>query len=254
MQLMRHLSLLLLLAATAASISGCSGSGNSTQTMTTAERFQEAMRLLEDKDYIKAAELFDVIVTQDPAADVADDAQFYLAETYYRDEQFKLAAFHYNKLLRSFPSSPYYKRGLFQTAMCYFESSPKFDRDQGDTETAIRQFKIFADLYPEDDSLNTIARERVAELRDKLAQKEFSIAEQYRKLDDPRAALIYYQKVIDLYPDSRYQVPALEEKARTLKLLGRDKEAMSAVQKFIDENPTNPLLGRIREVQQELLR
>lgn len=250
---MRPFSLLLLLAA-AVGISSCSGSGNSTQTMTTEERFQEAMRLLEDKEYIKAAEMFDIIVTQDPASDVADDAQFYLAETYYRDEQFKLATFHYNKLLRSFPSSPFYKRGLFQAAMCYFESSPKFDRDQGDTETAIRQFKIFTDLYPDDDSLGTIARERTAELRDKMAQKEFSIAEQYRKLDDPRAALIYYQKVIDLYPDSRYHIPALEEKARALKLLGRDKEAMDAVQKFIDENPTSPLLSRVREVQQEISR
>ncbi|MBL7989293.1 MAG: outer membrane protein assembly factor BamD [Chlorobi bacterium] len=251
---MRHLTLFFMLVAAASGIFGCSGSGNSTQTMTTAERFQEAMRLLEDKDYIKAAEMFDVIVTQDPAADVADDAQFYLAETYYRDEQFKLAAFHYNKLLRSFPSSPFYKRGLFQAAMCYFESSPKFDRDQDDTQTAIRQFKIFSDLYPDDDSLNTVARERVGELRDKMAQKEFSIAEQYRKLDDPRAALIYYQKVIDLYPDSRYHVLALEEKARTLKLLGRDKEAMDAVQKFIDENPTSPLVSRVREVQQEISR
>ena len=37
----------------------------------------------------------------------------------------------------------------------------------------------------------------IIELRNKLAQREFDIAEIYRKLDSPNSSLVYYESVIN---------------------------------------------------------
>jgi outer membrane protein assembly factor BamD len=228
--------LLVALIAATSILTSCGNSSGTLQTKPTKERFDEAMAALKDENYVKAAELFDIIVTQDPAGDLADDAQFYLGEAHFLNDEFRLAAFHYRRLLNSFPTSPYYKRAMFRAAEAFFNISPSYERDQTDTENAIKQFRVFADLYP-GDSLATVAQDRIADLRNKLGHKDFSVAEQYVKMDEYKAALIYYQRVIDLYPDTDYYRSAVLGKVEMLKKLGRDGEATEELQKFRDANP-----------------
>ncbi len=234
----RLLPLILLVAVSA--LSGCGNSSTAVQSKPTKERFDEAMAELADEDYERAAQLFDIIVTQDPAGDLADDAQFYLGEAHFLDENYRLAMFNYRRLLNSFPSSPFYKRAMFRSAESALKLSPQFERDQTDTDNAIKQFRVFIDLYPAD-SLSGVAREHVASLRNKLAQKEMAVATQYVKLQEYKSALVYFQKVIDLYPDTDSHRPAINGKVDMLNRLGRSAEAAEEVQKFRDANPGTSL-------------
>lgn len=232
--------LLFTLIAATSIVTSCGNSTGTLQTKSTKERFDEAMAELKDEDYLKASELFDIIVTQDPAGDLADDAQFYLGEAHFLNDEFRLAAFHYRRLLNSFPTSPYYKQAMFRSAEAFYKISPSYERDQTDTENAIKQFRVFADLYP-GDSLATVARARITDLRNKLAEKDFSVAEQYVKMSEHKSALIYYQRVIDLYPDTDFYRPAVLGKVAMLKNLGRDGEAAEEMQKFRNANPGSTL-------------
>jgi outer membrane protein assembly factor BamD len=245
----RFFPLLLLVLITAAT--GCGESSQTLENKSSADRFREGMAELEDEDYEQARQLFEVIVLQDPASEFADDAQFYLGESYFRNEDYKLAALHYNRLRTSFPSSPFYKMALFRAAESYDNSSLPFDRDQTDTKYAIDQYDGFMSLYPSD-TLVAEARQRKEALRSKLARKEYSIAEQYASFEDFKAALLYYDRVIELYPDTEFFQLATLGKSKALSELNRPDEALKVINHFINEHPGSTLLSEAQKLKAEL--
>ncbi len=245
--------LVFLLSALVASaiVSGCGGGTDVVAGGTPEERFQAGMTALQDEDYQKAQELFNLIITQSPASEYADDAYYYLAESYFRDESYSLAAFNYNRLRQQYPSSPFYRLALFRAAESYDQSSRPADRDQSETRYAIDQYRSFLQLYPQD-SLASEAQQRVIQLRTKLAKKDYQTAQQYWGLDDTKAALIYYDKVMDAYPDTDYYDLATIGRIRALTKLNRDQEALETINRFESEHPTSPQLSTIRSLRSDL--
>jgi outer membrane protein assembly factor BamD len=228
----------------------CAGTDDALQS-TSEQRFRDGMAALADEDYVKAKELFNLIVTQDPASDVADDAQFYLGEAYFGNDEYRLAAFAYNRLRQSFPSSPFYKDAFFRASESYYKGSLPYDRDQKETKYAIDQFRAFLQYYGQD-SLAATARSRIVELRTRLATKDFMIAEQYMDLDDHRAALVYYERVITEYPDTDYYEQAMIGKVRALGELNRTSEAIETIDKFKQERPASPRIQQFQQLRMEL--
>jgi outer membrane protein assembly factor BamD len=229
----------------------CGGSSKVEQSGSVEERFKRAKAALDDGDYDKAKQIFEVIVIQDPASEYADDAQFYLGETYFQQKDYKLAAFNFNRLRSSFPNSPFYKQALFEAAESYYQSAPTYNRDQRDTKVAIDQFKIFADFYPAD-SLANVARARIKELRGRLAQKDLATADQYVKLDEYKAALIYYERVIELYPDTDFYAPAVLGRIRVLGELDRKPEALAAARAYLSDHANDQNAPQVQQLIQEL--
>jgi outer membrane protein assembly factor BamD len=203
-------------------VASCGDSAQALKNGTTEDRFKMGMKRFEDEDYQEAEQIFNTIILQDPASDYADDAQFYLAESYFRDGDYKLAAFNYNRLRTSFPNSQFYKQAFFQSGESYYRSSLSYDRDQRETRYAIDVFKSFASIYSVD-SLAKVAQERVGTLQDKLAQKDFMTAELYMKMENYKSAILYYDRVIETYPETQYARRAQGRKAEAQSEL--DKQA-----------------------------
>ena len=91
-----------------------------------------------------AIEGFQTYIKTFPKSDLADDAQFYIGETYYQDSKFNEAVAAYNELIANYPTSnqlpsAYYKRGL-----CY-------DR-LGQTDRARESFEYVIKTYPDSDA------------------------------------------------------------------------------------------------------
>lgn len=234
-----------------AGLPSCAGSGNSLAQSSSEQRFREGMAALEDEDYVKAKEMFELIITQDPASDVADDAQYYLGESYFGNKEYRLAAFAYNRLRTSFPNSPFYRDAFFKASESYYKGSLPHDRDQKETKIAIDQFRSFLQYYAQD-SLAPLARARVTELRSRLAMKDFMNAEQYMALDDFRAALIYYDRVIADYADTDFYEQAMIGRVRALSELNRTNEAIETIDKFSAERPSSSRINQIQQLRTRL--
>lgn len=204
-------------------LTSCGGSDEALKSMSTEEHYKKGMAALEDKDYEKAKEQFEVILLQDPASEFADDAQFHLGETHYRNKEYRLAAFHYSRVLKDFPSSPYYKRALFLTGECYYEVSAQYEREQTQTENAITQYRAFVQFFPSD-SLAQVAQTRIVDMRTKLAHRDYSVASQYLDRDEYKAAELYFQRVIDRYPDTEYYAKALQGREEVRGHLGTTED------------------------------
>lgn len=201
--------LLITLGLGACALAACGGgTAQVLKSGTPAERFNAGMQALEKEDYLEAQQFFNSIILQDPTSDFADDAQFYLAESYFRDGDYKLAAFNYNRFQTSFPNSPFLKLAQFRSGESYYNASPTYDRDQRETRYALDVFGAFVQIYG-NDSLVTIAKSRIAELREKLAKKDFMTAELYVKMEDYRSALLYYARVADSFPGTDFAQRAM---------------------------------------------
>lgn len=207
-------SIVSLCTAFALALAACGGEASQLlKNGTTEQRFTAGMKELEEEDYLEAQQFFNTVILQDPTSDFADDAQFYLAESYFRDGDFKLAAFNYNRLRTAFATSPFAKTAFFRSGESYYFSSPTYDRDQRETRYAIDVFRAFVSIYPTD-SLSVIAKGRIGELLEKLARKDFMTAELYMKTEDYRSAVLYYDRVIEDYPSTEFARLAAAGRAR----------------------------------------
>ena len=204
------------------------------------ETFHDGLDLLQNKDYDRARQEFDVVVKQYPASAYADSAQFYLAQTYYDTEQYLTAAFEFGNVYRNYPSSKLAPEARFMIAKCYAAQSPRVQLDQENSKKAIESFQTFIDYYPSS-PLVPKAEQEITNLRNKLADKNLQIAELYSTMGYYKAAVVYYDVILDQYHDSNVADKAALGKVKVLIKRHKDGEARDALKKFYSTFPNSGL-------------
>ena len=192
--------------------------------LTTEERLAYAMQLFQKKNYFDARTQFRIVTLNAPGSTIVDQAQYYLGECHYEMDEFITAAAEYEKLLRLYPQSEYLDDAQYKLGMCYFRLSPKADLDQKYTWRAIEEFQRFLDDFPRSDLKDEVV-EKLNATRNKLAKKEYGVADLYRRMAYYEAALVYFDEVINRFYDTKYYEPALFHKAEILVKLDRYDEA-----------------------------
>ncbi len=203
-----------------------------------AETFRDGMQFLRDEDYAKAREQFDIVVKQYPASAYGDSAQFYLAETYYDQEQYVTAAFEFENVYKNYPSSRLSSDARFKIAMCYAEQAPRVQLDQQSTTKAIESFQSFIDYYPQS-PLVPEAEKQIMDLRSRIAEKYYNTAVLYTTMGYYKAAIVYYDAILDQYHDSNFADRAALGKVEVLMQRHKDDDARAALQKFYSSFPNS---------------
>lgn len=202
--------------------------------------FHDGMQFFRDKDYVKARDQFDIVVKQYPASVYADSAQFYLAETYQEQEEYVSAAFEYENVYKNYPSSKLAPDARFMIAKCYAQQTPRVQLDQQGTSKAIEAFQTFIDYYPQSPSVPK-AEQEILELRERLAEKYYEVAELYTTMGYYKAAIVYYDLVLEQYHDSDYADKAAIGKVKVLIKRRKDADAKAALEKFYNSFPNSGL-------------
>lgn len=236
-------------------IGGCSSSGPSINTDDPQKAFEIAKRKFDRGDYVDAIEDFSFMKIRFPGTEISDKVQFYLAESYFRQKEYLLAAYEFDNLLRNFPLSPLYPETKYKLGLSYYELSPRYPLDQEFTKEALTELLTFLELYPEDKNAQDAER-KIKELRNKLAYKDYRTGELYMKTDNNRAAALYFQSVYENYIDSDWADDAMVEEAEALINGKRYDQAKSVLEKFYKLFPKSELkskadrlLSRIKEFQ-----
>jgi len=84
------------------------------------ENFRSAMTAFKEKNFYSARLLLQEIILKDPRGDLGDDAQYYVAMTYYYEGDYKTAQFEFKSLERDFPASPFVARSRFWKGEAWF--------------------------------------------------------------------------------------------------------------------------------------
>lgn len=111
--------------------------------------FDTGWQAFERYEYPAARESFGELVSRYPQSSLADDAQFYIADTYYNEKWFEKAILEYQLVIEKYPEgdkrpAAYFKQGLA------FESI-------GDSTNAKVRYKELIQLYPESREAGIVA-------------------------------------------------------------------------------------------------
>lgn len=241
-------TLLVLLIAIAA---GCS-SGNRIDAETPEAAFEQGLALYERGKHARAIEYFQHVFDFGRTNPRAADAQYYLAKAYFEDEQYLLAANEFTRFVELYRGDERAEEGAYMRALSYYELSPPYQLDQTDTETALTYIRLYLSTYPEGEHAAELGA-ITEELRAKLAQKQYEVAELYERRELYEAAAISFEQVLEKYPDSDYADDALLGALRNYKAFAeasipvRQQEryqlAADAYERLVQLFPQSPLIG-----------
>ncbi|MCI0453254.1 MAG: outer membrane protein assembly factor BamD [Candidatus Latescibacteria bacterium] len=176
----------------------------------------------------EAIALYTQFLDRYPGHDRADYAQYQLAESHFQAREYALAAVEYQILVSNYGYSEWVDDALFQMGVCNWREAPKYPRDQQKANEALSRFNQFLQIYP-DSPRASEARIYVREIHARLAQKAYSAAKWYYRQREPKAALVYCEKIIREYPDNEYWAEALLLKGQILVDRG---DTEGAIQQF----------------------
>jgi outer membrane protein assembly factor BamD len=218
--------------------------------LTNAEdTFKEGLMLFNKKNYTEALSFFDMIKLQYPGSNIADKALYYTAEINFIRQEYILASFNYNRVRTNFPGSEYAKISAYKAGLSLFNISPSYHKDQEHTIKAIKTLQEFQYVYPDkEDSLYKKTDSMIIKCRSKLAEKDFRIAELYKKLESPRSALIYYESVLKSYDDTEFYEEAFVGKIEMLYWMKRNDEAINTELTYNVVFPAGRLLKNIEDI------
>ena len=169
-----------------------------------------------------AIEILQKIIENAPYSKLAPKAQYRLGVYLKAKSQFYEARAELEKVIEKYPDSEWAEPARFQLAETVASISPKPSYDQNLTQEAREKFEEFAKTHPEA-TLSQAANIQVEALKNKEAESNFIIAKFYEKQNNFASAKIYYQYILDNFPESSFapqavaQLKVVEEKEKKVK-------------------------------------
>lgn len=170
--------------------------------------FEKSMNLYENERYRDAASSFEVVISLARGTDIGQDAQYYLAKSYFNNRDYLIAASEFNRYVAFFPRSARNEDAMFLEAYSYYRLSPRYNLDQTDTYNSIEKFQLFLNRHPDSDRAPEAAG-HIDEMREKLSKKMYEAAEQYMRLRQYRSAALYFGMTLERFPETDYAELAL---------------------------------------------
>ena len=187
-------------------------------------RFDDGLAFFEEEKYVKSSQQFNIIVERASHTDLGDDALFFLAESYFLNEDYDLALIEFEKLVSRMGFSPYIEKSRWRICETLMLLSPNFYHDQDSSLKAITQIQEFLDDFPNSE-YSKDADNLINELRTRLAEKNMETGKLYIKLKAYDSAMTSYEVVVNEYYDTKFFNDANMEIIRCLVLLNKSDEA-----------------------------
>lgn len=150
--------------------------------------------------YVQTIPIIEDLISHYKGTDTAEQLYYLLAEGYYRNEEYLIAAYHFKTYNDLYPNGDKAEDALFYNALCYFNESPKPSLDQTETANAISNLQLFINQYPNSKKIDT-CNQFMAMLRRKLELKAYEAAKLYYHTQNYKAAEVSLRLVLKEYPD-----------------------------------------------------
>ncbi len=193
--------------------------------------YEKAMNQFEQENYTEAARAFETVISIGRGTDIGQQAQFYLAESYYNNRRYLLAASEYQRYSQFHPNSPNREEADFKNALSYYNLSPRYRLDQTYTYQAIENFRLLLSRFPNSEYAEQ-ASEYISELRGKLARKAYNAGEFYMRTSRFQAAAVYFDIVIDNYPETSWAEQSLVDQMESYILYAENSVAARQAERF----------------------
>jgi outer membrane protein assembly factor BamD len=166
--------------------------------------YKKGLEYYELKKHHRYTTIFEMLVPIYRGTLQADTIEFYLAQGYYNQGDYLLAAHYFDRYRQNYPRSVFTEDSEFMYSYCFYKSSPRPLLDQETTNTAIVAFTEFVAKYPRSEKKAEVNRILV-ELRDKLIDKSYLSSKLYYDMREYKAAIASIKNSLRQFPDSKYR-------------------------------------------------
>lgn len=197
MRLLLKLSLLFFILI---ALTNCSTTRSKTP-LTAEEILSEAELKLEKRKFESAFLLLERFIYNYPAHPQRQYATFLLIKGYFDSKDYTMAVVEGRDFVRDYPASEWADDAQYYVATALYKQAPEYQLDQTTTREAVVEYNTLILLYPESEFIRQ-AEQYQQKAIDKLARKEFENGTFYKKMGMKQASSVYFQTVVDSYPDS----------------------------------------------------
>lgn len=202
-----------------------------------------------EKKYRNAISSYENALARAESPEEASLIQLSLANSYFLSKQYLDAIPVYEVYLDYYGESAEADLALLRIGLAHFNLMRRASQDQTQTVTALSYFEkvkarnpAFATEYNLD--------EKIAEIRKKLADKEYIIARYYGRILEYRPSMLRYKYLVDNYPDSpRYELSAY----KLVKLLLKLNDVAEAENYFTLIKMKFPESKHIKEIEKDFV-
>ncbi len=233
--------LVLLLTAAVNLVVFCGGPYTPKKLNVASEKLALADRLFEKGKYSDAAVEYRDFLASFAGDDRSDYAQFRLAESLRLSGDYAMAEVEYSIVTSDYGYSEYVDDAFYLQAVCALAQAPRIERDQKKTYEALDKVKRFLEVFPNSDRIEE-ARATLREIHDRLAHKDFLNARLYFSRKAYDSALIYFDKIVELYPETIWATRARYYRAVILGKRGERTEAIREYRAVIESSAMFPEL------------
>ena len=177
-------------------------------------KYEVAMDYYDRGDFNRALQLFDLLQAAYRNTPRGENVTYRTAECYYKQREYEIAAYYYNKFYTTYPFSKDAERAAFMNAYCSYMLSPESGLDQTNTHTAIKQLKNFAERYPQSDSLARV-NQLIDNLNDKLEEKDYNMCRLFYRMENYSAAITSFENMLKNHPNTKHREEILFDMAIT---------------------------------------
>lgn len=182
---------------------------------TVQEQYELGVRYMNRGYYTKAIETFNRIRNYYRDDPYSVKAELAIADVYYKKNEWDQARLAYDDFMRMHPRHEDLDYVIFRIGLTLYRKAPKAaGRDQTWTRQAVNTWSGFEGRFPESEHQEEV-QEKLRECRERLAQKELTIARFYANPQRKawHSVLGRVDGLIRSYPSSDYIPEALELKA-----------------------------------------
>lgn len=219
-------------------LAGCGGVKDLQGVRDPKEFFDRAMTSYMSGKYEEAEKSFRTLMEEYPLSPYAVDAQLLIADVCYAMEKYDDAGSYYTNFVALHPRHAKASYALFQKGMSHFKDVLTIDRDQTSTKKALFAFEDLVASYP-DSQYRDRAKELIVFLKNRLAEREFYIANFYYKNKNYKGALGRLRDLLKNYPDSELTDKALYYIGDSYTRLGEKKLADDAFNTLVTNFPAS---------------
>jgi outer membrane protein assembly factor BamD len=180
---------------------GCGGNRNAVpNNITNPDKFlyDRGTETLGERKWADAREYFRQVVDNYPNSPHRPDAKLGIGDTYLGEktaESLVLAANEYREFLTFYPTNARADYAQYKLAMTHFEQMRAPERDQTETQSALKEFQVFFDRY-QSSPLAGEVRMKWREARDRLSRAEFRVGFHYYRIKWDAGAIPRFKKVL----------------------------------------------------------
>ncbi len=195
-------------------------------TPTAAALYKDGIDYFERGRYARSISFFQKLRDEYPFSKEAEDAELKIADAYSRNEEYALAEETYKNYLTFQPTGQHAHFVKYQLGRVNLAQFTGVDRDLEKVREARRQFESVIRDHPDSEHVPD-ARQRLAETRVHLAERELYIGNHYLEDQRYRAARERFEKVVREYSDTPAASAARDSLIR-LPQAGQDEGASPA--------------------------